>query len=469
MQGNDRGSAAAVIAPRPAGAPPVGLPRVVDRARLADDGDLDLAGVLQALLDLLRDVAGQPGRPEVVDRVRLDEDPDLAPGLDGEALVDAVEGVGDPLQRLQPLDVGLDHLPPRPRPRPADRVGGGDDEGLDRLRLLLAVVGGDGVDDLAGAAEPLGDVGPDQGVRPLHLVVDRLADVVQQAGGLGDVDVGPDLRRQRRRDQRRLQRVVQHVLAVGGAEPQPAQQLDEVRVEAGDVRLVGDLLPLLPHHLLQLGPGLLDDLLDPGRVDAAVLQQLGQRPPGDFPPDRVEAGDGHRLRRVVDDQVDPGRLLQGADVASLAADDPPLHVVRGERDDGDGRLGDVVGGDPLDGRRQHLAGAALGLLVQFEVDLVQAADGHRPRLRLHLAHQLVARLVGGQAGDPLQLGEVAAAGLVEVDLLAGPVLRPRLAPGGQLLLPGVAGPGQLEVPRVAGAADFLLPLADGLLAAVEAG
>ena len=110
-----------------------------------------------------------------------------------------VERVGDALQRLQPLDVGLDHLAAGAGPGAADGVGGGDDERLDGLRLLLAVVGGDGVDDLGRAAEPLGDVRADQGVRPLDLVVDRLADVVQQTGGLADVDVGAESRRRARR------------------------------------------------------------------------------------------------------------------------------------------------------------------------------------------------------------------------------------------------------------------------------
>jgi hypothetical protein len=52
---------------------------VVDSPSLSDDGDLDLARVLQALLDLLGDVSGEPGRRQVVDPVRRDEDANLAP------------------------------------------------------------------------------------------------------------------------------------------------------------------------------------------------------------------------------------------------------------------------------------------------------------------------------------------------------------------------------------------------------
>ena len=39
------------------------------------------------------------------------------------------------------------------------------------------------------------DLGADGGVRAFDLVVDGLADVVQQAAGLGDLDVGADLGR----------------------------------------------------------------------------------------------------------------------------------------------------------------------------------------------------------------------------------------------------------------------------------
>jgi hypothetical protein len=38
----------------------------------------------------------------------------------------------------------------------------------------------------------------------------------------------------------------------------------------------------------------------------------------------------NRLGRVVDDQVDPRRLLEGADVAALAADDAALHLLARE-------------------------------------------------------------------------------------------------------------------------------------------
>src|SRR5262249_16919646 len=119
---------------------------IVDRARLPDQRDLDLAGVLERVLDLLDDVAGEPNRAEVVHLLRPDDDAYLAPGLYRERALDARERVGDALERLEPPDVALDRLAPGARPGARDRVGRRDDDRVDALRLLVVVVGRDGVD-----------------------------------------------------------------------------------------------------------------------------------------------------------------------------------------------------------------------------------------------------------------------------------------------------------------------------------
>src|SRR5690348_13598632 len=72
---------------------------------LPHDGHAHLARVLQRLLDLLRDVAGKANRSEIINLFRLHDDPHLAARLDREALLHALERVGDLLQRLETLDV----------------------------------------------------------------------------------------------------------------------------------------------------------------------------------------------------------------------------------------------------------------------------------------------------------------------------------------------------------------------------
>ena len=101
-----------------------------------------------------------------------------------------------------------------------------DDRGLLRVELDLLVVSGDGVHDLGREVVALGDLSADLGVRALDLVVDGLAEVVQQTRHLGHLDVRAQLRRDHRRQAARLDGVSQDVLAVAGAELEPAQELD---------------------------------------------------------------------------------------------------------------------------------------------------------------------------------------------------------------------------------------------------
>src|SRR3954451_6688705 len=125
--GSDR---ARVPAP-PAAAPSPSLGEV-HRARLADDRDLDLAGVLELLLDLACDVARERDRGVVVDVVRGDDHADLAARLHRVDLVDAGVAGGDVLEVTQALDVLLERLAASAGAGAAERVGGLDDHGLDR-------------------------------------------------------------------------------------------------------------------------------------------------------------------------------------------------------------------------------------------------------------------------------------------------------------------------------------------------
>ena len=61
----------------------------VRRAALADDRHLDLARVLELVLDLARDLVREQDRRVVVDLLRLDDHADLAAGLQRVDLLDA--------------------------------------------------------------------------------------------------------------------------------------------------------------------------------------------------------------------------------------------------------------------------------------------------------------------------------------------------------------------------------------------
>ena len=161
-------------------------------------------------------------------------------------------------------------------------------------------------------------------------------------------------------DVRGLDQMAEHVLAVGGAVLQPADQGDQLGVQVGDPDVEQRVLGGPPAEHLDLVAGPLVGLLDAVRVDPAVLDQHLQGDPADLPADRVEAGQQHRLRGVVDDDVDAGDGLEGADVAALAADDPALDLVGGQVHDRDDGLRGLVGRHPLDRLGDDRPGPLLG-------------------------------------------------------------------------------------------------------------
>ena len=113
----------------------------------------------------------------------------------------------------------------------------------------------------------------------------------------------------------------------------------------------------------------------------------------DLAAQRVERREHDRLRRVVDDEVDARHVLERPDVASLPSDDAALHVVGGELDERDGRLGRVARGDPLERVRDEVPGAAFRLAAGLLVELA-----HTPREVV--ADEIFGALAGGGAWRP---------------------------------------------------------------------
>jgi hypothetical protein len=162
-------------------------------------------------------------------------------------------------------------------------------------------------------------------------------------------------------------------------------------------------------------------------VDAPVLQELLERHAGDLAPHAVEAGEDDRVGRVVDDEVDAGEVLEGADVPALAADDAALHVVGGQLDDGDRRLRRVTRGHALHHDAQDVADPAVGVALGLLLDLAHLAGALVADLILQLAQQDLLGLRRAQAGDTLELAHVALAYLADLRL----VLLDGLLAGGQ--------------------------------------
>ena len=306
------------------------------------------------------------------------------------------------LELLEPLDVRLEDLPARSGPRRGERIGAVDEHRFERARLVVAVMALHRVDHVVGLAELLQDVAAELEMGSFLLAVDRLSDVVQQAGALGNLGAGAELARHARGEPRDLLRMLQDVLAVGRPVLQPPEQLDELGVKVRDRELESGRLPFLSDLFPQLRADFFDDLFDARRVDPPVDDQLFEREPGDFAPDRLERADHDRLGSVIDDEVDAGRRFERPDVPPLAADDPSLQVVRRELDDRDGRLDDRVGGQPLDRHADLVAGLLRRLLDRLFFDAPHEARGLHAGFVLDRPDQVPLRVGRRQARDLFQ-------------------------------------------------------------------
>ena len=210
-------------------------------------------------------------------------------------------------------------------------------------------------------------------------------------------------------------------------------------VETSHLAAVGledRLLAGLADRVLDLRLGLVVHLLDPRRVDAPVLDQLREGQLRHLAPNAVKRRKHDRLRRVVDDHVDPGEVLERADVAAFAADDPALHIVGRKLDERDGGLGGVVGSHALEGVGDEVAGAALRLCARLLLGLPHLACHFVADELLGAFEQVRLGLVDRHARDALELCDLRVAGVLEVFL---ELLGVHLAVEDALLAPGELG------------------------------
>ena len=162
---------------------------------------------------------------------------------------------------------------------------------------------------------------------------ERLPEVVEERGPLRGLHARVELARHDPGQLHDLERVLEDVLAVARPVPEPAEDLDDLLVEIAAIRLEHGLLARLTDVVVELGLGLVVHLLDPRGMDAAVLDQLRQGHLRHLAADPVERREHDGARRVVDDDVHTGQVLERPDVPALSADDAALHVVGRELDE----------------------------------------------------------------------------------------------------------------------------------------
>ena len=186
-------------------------------------------------------------------------------------------------------------------------------------------------------------------------MIGRLADVVQEPAAPAQGAVQADLLGQQAGQKRHLDRVLQHVLRVAGAELEPAQQVEQLFVQARTFascaaarpswRMCRSISSCVSMTTSSMRVGWIrPSWISFSSASLAISRRMLSK-----------ADDDDDAGRVVDDHVHPGGLLERADVPAFAADDPALHVVGRDVDGGDGRLGGVRRGVTLDGGGEDLA------------------------------------------------------------------------------------------------------------------
>ena len=116
-------------------------------------------------------------------------------------------------------------------------------------------------------------------------------------------------------------------------------------------------------------------------------------------------------------------MLEGADVASLAADDAALDVIGGNLDGGDGALCGVIGRHALDRDGENLARLAVRLGLGTRFDIANDARGLCGAILAYVLENDLACLLLGQGGDV----EQTALGFLELGLeLLAQAFRARL-------------------------------------------
>ena len=167
----------------------------------------------------------------------------------------------------------LQALFPCSRPCGANGVGSGHNQGFDGAAVVLVMLN-NGPANIRVDSVLLGDIVADFYMAALYLMGHGLTDVVEESSRLGYLYVGSDLRGDHPRQQRYLHRVLQDVLTVAVAVLQAAQELLKLRVEPLYTGIKGSLLSRLVYGLLNFYLGFTNHILDTGRMDASVLDEL---------------------------------------------------------------------------------------------------------------------------------------------------------------------------------------------------
>ena len=163
------------------------------------------------------------------------------------------------------------------------------------------------------------------------LEVNSLADIMQKTCPLRKLLIQAQLRRHDAGKRSDFHRMLKNILTIAVPVAQRTDKTRQLPVHPVDSQLEDRLIADLHNGLIQLLGYLIYYFFNAARLNTAILHQDFQRLPRNLTAYRVEARNGDRIRRIVNDQVNARRLLDRLDVAALTADDASLHIFIGKR------------------------------------------------------------------------------------------------------------------------------------------
>ncbi|OQA41080.1 MAG: hypothetical protein BWY50_01907 [Spirochaetes bacterium ADurb.Bin315] len=134
-------------------------------------------------------------------------------------------------------------------------------------------------------------------------------------------------------------------------------------------------------------------------MDSSILNKALKRNTRDLLAHRIEAGDNHCFRGVVNDYIDPGEGLKGSDIPSLASDDPSFHLIGRKAHRTDGNIIHDLGRQPLDRGNDDFPGFFVGGELCLLLNLVDHELGVSFRIVVQALHDKGFRLIRRQSSD----------------------------------------------------------------------
>src|SRR5437867_4368819 len=121
--------------------------------------------------------------------------------------------------------------------------------------------------------------------------------------------------------------MIENVLGVTVAEMEPPQQLGDFEVHRGQAGLMNRFLAQAHNRFVHLRIDLSDNFFDARRMDAPIGDETNHGFPSNFAPHGIKAGEQHRTWGVINQDGHAGSSFEGANIASLTANNAAFDFV----------------------------------------------------------------------------------------------------------------------------------------------